>query len=69
MTANRKAARSAVLFATAMGLFSILSIAWSNGALLLDEEESSATTLGAVAFVVAYLAPFLLLLASLRPRH
>jgi hypothetical protein len=68
MTADRKAARSAVLFATAMGLFSILSIVWSNGTLLLDEEESGATSLGALAFVVAYLAPFLVLVASLR-RH
>jgi hypothetical protein len=68
MTADRKAARRAVLFATAMGLFSVLSIAWSNGTLLLDEEESGATTLGAIAFVVAYLAPFLVLVASLR-RH
>jgi hypothetical protein len=55
---------SVVLGVSTIGILSVLAISWVNGSLRLDEEESGATTLGAFAFPVALLAPFLVLIAS-----
>jgi hypothetical protein len=50
------------------GLASALLTALLNRTLLLDQEESEATTLGAIGFVVVLAAPFVLvLLASFLP--
>src|SRR5215211_7424090 len=53
-----------ILAVSTTGMMSILAISWANGRLMLHEEESSATSLGALAFPVSFLAPFAVLFAS-----
>jgi len=54
----------AAIGAAVGGLCVTLLIAAVNGAITLDEQESSATTLGALAFMVALAAPFLIVVLA-----
>ncbi len=65
----RKPSRNApssrrVLWAATGGVFCALLVASLSGALFLDERDSTATTLGAVAFATLFVTPFLVVLAS-----